>query len=166
MGQETAKSMQEMNTMNRRFWNRAKTAQTRILKRLAKRNIQKSREIVKEGLIEYSGGGILFSSIALQPINQIKVNVIALDYGEGGEKDAEIEYGLKTKEFRKYADYPKLKGWVLDKWGHTPKGGILVGNSPAGIPHPKGLHYFELGFKTSFAESDMIITEELNKLGC
>jgi len=146
MPDEIAHSMNEMIAMNRRFWNRAKITK------------------IDQGLIKYPSGGVLFSSIALQPINQFKVNVIALDYGEAGEKSAEIEYGLKTPEFRRYSEYPKLKQWVVDKGKYSEGKGIVVGNSPAGIPHPQGLHYFELGFETAYASSNIIITEELSKL--
>ena len=168
MGIQKANSMAQMMQMNKSFWRMAEVAQGKIVKRLARINELKSKLIVTKGLIPYSGGGQLFGSIKSKSImtGEHKAIVMVNDYGKGDEKTAEIEYGLKKREFRTYAKNPKLMGWVRDKWeGYVPPTGIMVGKSPAGIPHPKGLHYFLLGFLEAKRQSDSVITEELNKIG-
>jgi len=170
MGTIYVKTVQEMNTQNRLFNRRVKSAQVRTLIRLGNINIQKSQQIIKKGLIPYSGGGALFSSINLKSPSSTKVIVYATDYGTG--ENPEIEKGLKESEFRYFSQYPKLKGWVSEKWDSMPKKGIWVGgtkedgtpSSPEGIPHPFGLHYFELGGLEAKKKADKITTQELGKI--
>lgn len=172
MGTLIVKSVVGLRNANKKFMNSKIAASKRIIRSLAKVNVIKSGAIIKAGLIPYPGGGALVSSIELQTISGFKVLVHAHDYGKGGEKSAEIEYGLKTREKRLYVEYPKLQGWVKDKWGWAPSKGIFVGgiradgksSSPAGIPHPKGLHYMELGILFSFREANKIVPQELRKI--
>jgi len=175
MGTIYVKTVQEMNTQNRLFNKRVKAAQVRALIRLGNINIKKSQQIFRKRYpTDYAGGGALFNSIHLESPSSTKVIVYATDYGTG--ENPEIEKGLKESEFRYYSQYPKLRGWVAEKWDHIPPKGIWVGgmvetsdgairpSSPEGIPHPFGLHYFELGGLEAKKKADRITTQELGKI--
>ena len=127
-------------------------------------NVGKSQAIIKAGLIPYQGGGALLSSIELKGVSMDKVRVLAVDYGKGGEASAEIEHGFKGSEKRLYIDNPKLKAWAKSKLRWMPPDGVIVGKSPAGIPHPEGLHYMELGAIEVINQSAKIIKQETNKI--
>ena len=175
MGYQRVKSIQEMNMMNKAFWDRVKNAQIRAINRLADVNVKKSKEVVTTGLVSYSGA--LFSSINAESLSgNTNIRVIAVDYGEGDEKSAEIEYGLKNKTREWVAPVAELDRWRKHKgrvlgWnvpvGVIGKKEVDVNPSPhsGGVPHPKGLHYFYLGFLEVKKQSYNIIEEELNKAG-
>jgi len=113
-------------------------------------------------LIPYSGGGALFSSLKIKSMNKFKIRVMASDHGRAGYP--EIEKGLKGRVRRQVKGNPKFESWAKDKLGFVPPNGILVGESPGGIPHPQGLRYMELGSKMAAVKANTILTEELTKL--
>ncbi len=164
MSTRIVKNMAELKAANLKHARDSKSASKRIIRRFGFVNVSKSQAVIKTGLIPYPGGGALFSSIELKGINAQKVRVLAVDYGKGGEASAEIEHGLKRREFRQYTDNPKLKDWARDKMDFVPPKGVLVGKSPGGVPHPLGLHYMELGALEAIKQKDMIINQEINKI--
>ncbi len=155
MGIQYVKTAMEMSTANRLFYQRVKVAQTRILSRMARINEEVSEKVAAT----HKFTGELISTIELIPIGDLKFQVIC-----SAPHAFEIEEGLKEPEFRSYGEYPKLKSWVVEKFGRAPGGGIIVGNSPEGVPHPNGLHFMFEGFKVNVQNADSLIRLELNKL--
>ena len=164
MATRIVKNMVEFKTTNLKYIRDSRSASKRIIRRFGLVNVIKSQVIIKAGLIPYQGGGASLSSIHLEGISVNKVRVLAIDYGKGGESSAEIEQGLKRREFRLYIDNPKLRNWAKDKMDFVPSKGVLVGKSIGGIPHPLGLHHMELGAIEAFKQSDRIIQQEINKI--
>ena len=163
MGTVYVKTIAEMNVQNRLFYKRIEKAQSNILRRMAQSNLNVSRKFADT----HRFTGELTSAIELNQEGVLKWQVIC-----SAPHAFEIEEGLKVREYRKFADYPKLEAWVLEKFGYTIGDGIGVGgknrkgldSSPNGIPHPKGLHFMQEGFNVNVTNADSIVSQELMKL--
>ena len=148
MGIEHAKSIQEMNMMNKRFYNRVNSTQKVILARLAYINLNASKRLAEERRFT----GLLVSLIDLESaMGGLKFRVIS-----SAPHSYEIEEGLEQPEFRTYADYPKLKAWAEAKLGFVPKMGLTV--------HTKGSHFMKSGLDIAYEMSNDVISQELGNI--
>ena len=163
MGIRVVKTFKEMQMVQKWYFGQVAKALVITAQLIAKVNVDVSKNIIDENLEKYNGGGALISSIQLNKINATEVQVIATDYDNFGRGVPEIEEGLRgLSEVRTVKDYPKLAGWLSSK-GIKGKG-IKVGNSRGGVPHPKGLHYFQRGAIKSFEEGPSILMEQVSKI--
>ena len=163
MGIVYVKTAQEMNTQNRLFNMRVKSAQTRALLKMSKINQDASKKFAET--VKYTG--YLMASIGVKSLSSLKHEVIcSAPYG------SEIEFGLEEPRvwiapIEELDKWRKHKSAMLGKTiGRIGKEVVDVSPSPSesGIPHPKGLHFMEHGFDIAFKNVHPIITQELRKL--
>ena len=164
MGTEYVKTTQEMQLANKRFRNRVKLKQKRIIQILAETNLTQSIVLVKASKVSYSGD--LLASIKIPKLEGYAVRVMAVDYGVGGKETAEIEHGLKEGQSRTWvAPLSVLDAWRRKRGrGTIGKKDVDVSPSMGGIPHPIGVHYMEEGYKTAKASADSVIRLKLGEL--
>lgn len=156
------KTLEELQIVNRRYFNRLNIANRNIIVKLAKVNEQVSKGMV-QSLGTYPGGGELINSIDTSALTgRYRIQVMA-----SAPHAYEIEEGLKSPVFRTFAKYPKLRAWAETKLRFDPtqqgKTGIKVGGDGSRV-HPQGLKFMYGGYKASVEESDGIIVTELRKL--
>lgn len=166
MGIQIAKSINEMNMLNRRFYETVKILQTNMLRKMADTNLWKSRIIVEKHDFKET----LFSSIQLKPMNIMKFQVIA-----SAPHAKAIEEGLPPEGpgWYYFVDHPLLEEWVINKLSKLDpekaeyfrqRHAVLIGMEGFPAGHPAGLRFMERGILESIKESDVIIGGELNKI--
>ncbi len=165
MGVIRVKTIQEMNQQNKIFGKRVEASQTNMLMRMANLNQEKSVKIVED--VKFKG--TLISQLMVKTISKLKVQVISSaphSYAiEKGEPD--------VRGYVSFSDAPLLEEWVRNKlMAFDPKKAeyflgkqaVLVGVHGFPRGYPKGVRFMELGFEYTAANSNRIISEELNKL--
>ena len=153
--------------MNRRFYNRVRGTQSRILHRLAGLNEVKSKQIAKD--VKFRG--TLVSSISLVIADSLKVRVIASAPHAYG-----IEEGIpEDKGWVSFSQHPLLEAWVRGKLISLDKEkaefflrrkAVLVGEHGYPYGYPQGIRFMKLGYEHTVSFSNKIIAPELKKLGC
>ena len=166
MGTIMVKTIQEMTAQNRLWWKRVEAAQTRTLIGLANINHTKSREIA--GQVKFRG--TLMSQIQIGSVNKFKVQVIA---------SAPHAYAIEKGEppirgYVSFSEAPDLEAWVKNKLMvfdpakaeyFLARQAVKIGMRGFPYGYPNGVKFMELGYEFAAANSNIILSNELMKLG-
>ena len=166
MGTIFVKTMTEMKVQNRLWWQRVGVAQTRALIEMAAINQIKSKEIAEQ--VKFTG--TLMSMIQTNSINKSKVQVIAsaphayaIEKGEPG-----------VRGYVSFTEEPGLENWVKNKLTtfdpdkaayFLSKQAVKIGTKGFPFGYPNGIKFMELGYKQALVNANIILGNELMKLG-